>query len=143
MYLPPPGVALFPVVSGACTGSGGQARVLSSRTKSMILGRVSAFVSVRKVSVRRLCPAALTTANHISPISPGPCGSCRRGATFNPQTCSCECPCPQGFLLPGPGCVPQCPAGYSQAYDSSNSPPVWVFVLRSNGNCNRSGSAAS
>ena len=52
-----------------------------------------------------------------------PCGSCRRGATFNSETCTCECPCPQGFFLPGQGCVPQCPLGYSQAWDSSASPP--------------------
>ncbi len=69
-------------------------------------------------------PVIVRGTNGLTPIFPtGPCGSCRRGATFNPQTCRCECPCPQGFLLPGQGCVAQCPEGYSQAYDSSNSPP--------------------
>lgn len=54
----------------------------------------------------------------------GECFPCRRGAEYNPETCACECPCPEGqILLPGQGCVPDCPEGYSVNWDVSNYPP--------------------
>jgi len=124
VYLPPPGVALFPVIipvpvpgeKEECCPPG---RIYDPRTGKCVCpcpeGERPPFIV--------LGTNGFTGNGPLVPIGPGPCGSCRQGATFNPQTCSCECPCPQGFLLPGTGCVPQCPAGYSRAYDSSNSPP--------------------
>lgn len=39
-------------------------------------------------------------------------------------SCTCDCPCPQGqVLLPGRGCVPECPPGFSVSYDASENPP--------------------
>jgi hypothetical protein len=52
------------------------------------------------------------------------CVPCRDGATYDPITCRCACPCPQGqFLLPGRGCVPECPEGYSPSTDTSTGVP--------------------
>jgi hypothetical protein len=114
VFLPPPGVALFPVIVPI--------PVPGDKTECCPPGQV---YDPRTGECRCPCPEGelppVTVRSHSG--TTGECGSCRRGATFNPQTCSCECPCPQGFLLPGRGCVPQCPAGYREAYDSSNSPP--------------------
>ena len=107
VYLPPPGVALYPAVVPVPVpaGSGGQEECCPP-------GQI---YDPRTGECRCPCPEG-----QLPPVVPrggngltvvGQCGSCRQGATFNPQTCSCECPCPQGFLLPGQGCVPQCPAG--------------------------------
>ena len=125
VYLPPPGVALFPVVpvpvpvpgdkTECCppgqmydprTGQCGCPCPEGERPPVTVLGANGSSIN-----------------GPVGPIGPGPCGSCRRGATFNPQTCSCECPCQGQFLLPGTGCVDQCPEGFSEAYDASNSPP--------------------
>jgi Cys-rich repeat protein len=41
-----------------------------------------------------------------------------------PSSCTCDCPCPQGqVLLPGRGCVPECPPGFIVNYDASEYPP--------------------
>jgi len=124
VYLPPPGVALFPVIvpvpvpgeKEECCPPG---KIYDRRTGQC----VCSCPEGERPPVTVNSTNGYTGNGLIGPIGPGPCGSCRRGATFNQETCSCECPCPQGFLLPGRGCVSQCPAGYSQAYDSSNSPP--------------------
>jgi hypothetical protein len=125
VYLPPAGVALFPVVPVPVPVPGDKpeccppGKIYDPRTGKC----VCQCPEGERPPVIVLGTNGSTGNGLIGPIGPGPCGSCRRGATFNPQTCTCECPCPQGFLLPGQGCVPQCPAGYSEAYDSSNSPP--------------------
>jgi hypothetical protein len=121
VYLPPPGVALFPVVPVPVPGD----KPECCPPGQMYDPRTGQCGCPCPEGERPPPPPATngSTVNSVGPIGPGPCGSCRRGATFNQQTCACECPCPQGFLLPGQGCVAQCPEGYSQAWDSSNSPP--------------------
>jgi len=131
VYLPPPGVALYPVIvpvpvpgdKEECCPPG---KIYDPRT-----GKCGCPCPEGERPPSP--PVTVNTTNGsisdgsandgLNPIGTGPCGSCRRGATFNQETCSCECPCPQGFLLPGQGCVAQCPEGYSVGYDSSNSPP--------------------
>ena len=114
VFLPPPGVALFLPVPVPVPGDKPECcppgQVYNPRTGECV------------------CPCPEGQRPPVTALSAnglvGQCNPCRRGATFNPKTCACECPCPEGqFLLPGTGCVAQCPAGYSQAYDSSNSPP--------------------
>jgi Cys-rich repeat protein len=116
VYLPPPGVALFPVVPVPVPGDKPECcppgKTYNPRTGQCVCPCPEGER-----------PPVTALGNNGSFIDPGPCGSCRRGATFNQQTCACECPCPQGFLLPGQGCVAQCPEGFSEAYDASNSPP--------------------
>lgn len=52
------------------------------------------------------------------------CAPCREGASYDRENCRCACPCPQGqVLLPGTGCVPQCPEGYTPTYDTSAALP--------------------
>ena len=119
VYLPPPGVALFPVIVPV------PVPVPGDKTECCPPGKT---YDRRTGQCACPCPEGerppitvngtngSSVNGPIGPIGPGPCGSCRRGATFNPETCACECPCPEGFLLPGQGCVGQCPEGYSQAY---------------------------
>ena len=120
VYLPPPGVALFPVVPVPVPVPPGKKECCAP----------GQMYDPRTGKCRCPCPegelppvAVLDNNGSAVDGLARPCGSCRNGATFNPETCSCECPCPQGFLLPGQGCVPQCPEGYSETYDASSSPP--------------------
>jgi Cys-rich repeat protein len=120
VYLPPPGVALFPVVPVPVPVPPGKKECCPP----------GQMYDPRTGKCRCPCPEGelppVTVLDNNGSAIDGlarPCGSCRRGATFNPETCACECPCPQGFLLPGQGCIAQCPEGFSVAYDSSNSPP--------------------
>jgi hypothetical protein len=120
VFLPPPGVALFPVVPVPV-------RVPPGKKDCCPPGQM---YDPRTGKCRCPCPegelppvTVLDNNGSFLDQALAPCGSCRNGATFNPETCSCECPCPQGFLLPGRGCVPQCPEGYSETYDASSSPP--------------------
>ena len=123
VYLPPPGVALYPaIVPVPVPVPGDKAECCPpGKTYDPRTGQCVCPCPEGERPPVTVLGTNGSTGN--GPIGPGPCESCRRGATFNQQTCSCECPCPQGFLLPGQGCVPQCPAGYSEAYDASNSPP--------------------
>ena len=120
VYLPPPGVALFPVVPVPVPVPPGKKECCPP----------GQMYDPRTGKCRCPCPegelppvAVLDNNGSAVDGLARPCGSCRNGATFNSETCSCECPCPQGFLLPGQGCVPQCPEGYSETYDASSSPP--------------------
>ena len=120
VYLPPPGAALFPVVPVPVPVPPGKKECCPP----------GQMYDSRTGKCRCPCPEGelppITVLDNNGSAVDGlsrPCGSCRNGATFNPETCSCECPCPQGFLLPGQGCVAQCPEGYSEAYDASGSPP--------------------
>ncbi len=120
VYLPPPGVALFPVVP---------VPVRFHRDKAECCPPGQMY-DPRTGKCRCPCPEGelppVTVLDNNGSAVDGlarPCGSCRRGATFNSETCTCDCPCPGGVLLPGQGCVAQCPEGYNVAYDSSNSPP--------------------
>ena len=139
VYLPPPGVALFPVIIPV--------PVPGEKEECCPPGQI---YDPRTGKCRCPCPegerppVTVRGTNGLTPIFPtGPCGSCRRGATFNPQTCICECPCPQGFLSARPR-VRSAMSGWIQpGLRLEQLPTLWVFVLRSNGNCNRSGSAAS
>lgn len=121
VFLPPPGVVLYPPVVPTPV----PVPVPGDKSECCPPGQI---YNPRTGECRCPCPEGQLPpvvvprdGNGLTVI--GQCGSCRQGATFNPQTCSCECPCPQGFLLPGQGCVPQCPEGYSQGWDSSASPP--------------------
>ena len=125
VYLPPPGVALYPAIVPVPVPVPGDKEECCppGKTYDRRTGKC-----VCECPEGERPPVTVNSANgradEIGRLKgEGPCGSCRQGATFNPQTCPCECPCPQGFLLPGQGCVPQCPPGYSQAWDSSSSPP--------------------
>ncbi len=58
------------------------------------------------------------------------CVPCRQGSVNGPlssagsSSCRCSCPCPEGqVLLPGRGCVPNCPLGFSVLYDTSEGLP--------------------
>lgn len=62
------------------------------------------------------------------------CVPCRQGSTNGSALgsakdggsapCRCSCPCPQGqALLPGTGCVPECPRGFTLSYDTSEGLP--------------------
>ncbi len=120
VFLPPPGVALFPVVPVPVPVPPGKKDCCPP----------GQMYDPRTGKCRCPCPegelppvTVLDNNGSFLDLAARPCGSCRNGATFNPETCSCECPCPQGFLLPGRGCVPQCPEGYSETYDASSSPP--------------------
>jgi hypothetical protein len=119
VFLPPPGVALFPVPVPVPVPPG--------KKECCPPGKM---YDPRTGKCRCPCPegelppvTVLDNNGSFLDLAAAPCGSCRNGARFNPETCSCECPCPQGFLLPGHGCVPQCPEGYSSVYDASSSPP--------------------
>jgi Cys-rich repeat protein len=119
VFLPPPGVALFPVPVFVPVPPGKKECCPPGQMYDSRTGKC-----------RCPCPegelppvAVLGNNGSVADGLARPCGSCRNGAKFNPDTCSCECPCPQGFLLPGQGCVPQCPEGYSAVYDASSSPP--------------------
>jgi hypothetical protein len=125
VYLAPPGVALYPAIVPVPVAIPGENPECCPPGK-IYNRRTGQCVCPCPNGERPPPPPSATngsTVNSIGPIGTGPCGSCRRGSNFNPDTCTCECPCPQGFLLPGQGCVSQCPEGYSQAWDSSNSPP--------------------
>jgi hypothetical protein len=121
VFLPPPGVALFPpVVTVPVPVPPGKKECC----------RPGQMYDPRTGKCRCPCPegqlppvTVLDNNGSVADLAVAPCGSCRNGARFNPETCSCECPCPQGFLLPGQGCVPRCPEGYSEVYDASSSPP--------------------
>lgn len=52
------------------------------------------------------------------------CVPCREGSGYNADSCRCACPCPQGqVLLPGTGCVSECPRGFTVSYDTSEGLP--------------------
>jgi hypothetical protein len=94
VYVAPPGVLLFPVP-----------------------------VPTPGEKVKEECPCPCPEGQQFNQQT-GQCTPCRRGATYNAQTCSCDCPCPTGqVLLPGTGCVPQCPPGFSIDYDMSTAFP--------------------
>jgi hypothetical protein len=124
VYLPPPGVALYPAIVPIPVAIPGENPECCPPGK--IYNRRTGQCVCPCPEGERPPPPSVgngSTVNSVGPIGTGPCGSCRRGASFNSETCTCECPCPGGVLLPGQGCVAQCPEGYNVAYDSSNSPP--------------------
>ncbi len=124
VYLAPPGVALYPAIVPIPVAIPGENPECCPPGK-IYNRRTGQCVCPCPDGERPPPPQAGngSTVNSVGPIGTGPCGSCRRGAAFNSETCTCECPCPGGVLLPGQGCVAQCPEGYNVAYDSSNSPP--------------------
>lgn len=123
VYLPPPGVALFPVpvpipVPGDKEECCPPGQTYDPRTRKCVCP----------------CPEGQpppSTALGANGPTTGPCNPCRSGARFNPQTCSCECPCPEGqYIMPGAGCVPQCPEGFYVDYTVSNAPPYRCPICR-------------
>ncbi|MEW6112956.1 MAG: hypothetical protein AB1664_12570 [Thermodesulfobacteriota bacterium] len=112
VFLPPAGVVLFPVVP-----------IPPREPKDKECCPPGQIYDPRTGECRCPCedrgrPVTLAS------VGTGQCEPCRNGARYNPQTCQCECPCPPGqYLLPGQGCVPQCPPGFIPSYDVSSAAP--------------------
>ncbi len=133
VFIPPPGVILFPVpfpIPGD-GDDGDQCPCPSGYAEDPHTGECECCPPGTVFNERTCdcsCPCPEGYSLH---AETGDCIPCRRGASYNSQTCACECPCPPGeALLPGQGCVRECPSNYVLDYDLSQQAPYRCPICR-------------